>query len=570
MVWRTCWLVFAITNLGCFGEAKITGPQTGSIPPGDLADFVKPSGDPTAPDACIGMPMPAGTGGLRRLTVPEQRNSYRDLLNDQTLNPALESANAPLITEIEVEALNLAAAALVKTGKHLTHLPCTASGAFNATCVDSFISRFGRMVFRRPVRDEERQWLMTEVYDVIRTHTGFSPPATFREAVDAVAQAMLQSPQFIYALKEGVSDPALPPGVRRLTGYERAENLSYFFWRSTPDATLLDAAGSGALDTPEGVRAQAERLLNTPRAKGVIRDFAATWLELNGNDHQQSLELTPKSATAFPFDSPALRTAMREEVSALYEDVFFNQGASFATLMTSRRAYVNRSLAQMYGFSSLPASDTTYEWREHDASQRAGLFTRAAFLTAYAPQEEKSAIRRGVFMLRHALCQELGPPPPDVNNVQVPTADHAMTARESIEVRTASATCQGCHSRINPLGFVFENYDAMGRFHTTEKVTYQSQSYTLPVNSTATLIGTDFNSTLNGATELSTKLAQSGFAKDCMAFTWFQSVAPKSLTSADACGLQRVMRRFRASDDMRDLSLSLVTEEAALFIRETP
>ncbi len=546
-------------------EGTVTGTLTAPSQPGT---FVQPDGDPAAPDACANVGIAASPAHLRRLKVEEQRSAYRDILADPTLAPALEPAAGSLITEKEVEQLNLAVAELVATRKHLTYLPCDAAGAFNAACADAFIAGFGKFAFRRPLRDAEKAWLHDEIYEVFRNNTQLSPRATFREAIDAVAQAVLQSPGFLYVRNEGVADPALPAGIRRLSGFERASYLSFLLWGTTPDAALLTAAEKGELDTSDGVQAQARRLLESPRAKTAIRTFVSSWLQLDGNDHQPPLEAAPKSATAFPFDSPALRAAMREDVQSLYEQVFAAPGSPFKDLMTSRRAYVNKSLGALYGVTSPPASDTAFAWVDLNPEQRAGLFTRAGFLALYSPQENKSPIRRGVFLLRQALCQPLGDPPANVNNTAIPPSAHARTAREEVENRTAAASCQGCHSRINPLGFTLENYDAMGRFQTTETAVFNGMTSALPIDATATPVGTDFSGAVAGPVALSQALANSGMARDCLATTWFARANERALTAADACSLQRVMRRFRQTDDMRDLVLSVASDDSALFILE--
>lgn len=550
---------------GCEGLATRTGSPED---PPSVGTFQPPSGDPSAPDACANVDIAASPAQLRRLKLTEQRNAYRDILADQTLTPALEPAAGLIITEKEVDQLNLVVANLVATQKHLSYLPCDVAGSFNATCADTFIANFGKVAFRRPLRAEEKTWLRQEVYEAVRAHPLLSPPATFREAIDTVAQAILQSPQFLYVRNEGLTDPALPAGVRRLTGFERASHLSLLLWGTTPDTALLTAAEKGELDTAEGVKVQASRLLSAPRAKAAIRNFVSSWLELDGNAHQASLEAAPKSAAAFPFDSPTLRSAMREELLSLYEQTFAAPGSPFKELMTSRKAYVNKSLGALYGVSSPPASESTFAWVDLHPNQRSGLFTRAGFLALYSPQENKSPIRRGVFMLRNALCQALGDPPANVNNTPLPPSDHARTIREEVENRTSDATCQSCHSRINPLGFALENYDAMGRYQTTETAVYKGVSSTLPINATATPVGTDFTAAIAGPVALSDALANSGMARDCLATTWFSRANDRALTSADACSLQRVMRQFRQSDDMRELFLSVAADDSALFILE--
>ena len=557
--WIPCVLA-ALAISGC--EGVVTTPAGKAPVPLPIAELPK--------DACAQIEVAAGLTSLRRLSTEEQRNSFRDLLADATLTPALAPVNGPVITEAEVEKLNLAVAALVATNKHLTWLPCDPAAAVNLACADTFIATFGQVAFRRPLTAVEKAWLRTDVFDAIRARADITPPATFREAIDAVAQAILQAPQLLYVHEQGVSDASLPAGIRRLTGHERATRLSYLLWKTTPDAKLLAAAADGTLDTAGGVRAQAERLLASPRSKQTVRGFVTSWLELDGNTHQASLDATPKSATAFPFDSPSLRTAMREELVALFDRTFFAPGGSFKDLMTSNKAYVNKSLGTLYGMAAPPANDTTFAWVDLNPQQRAGLFTRAGFLALYAPQEQKSPIRRGVFLFKEALCRPLGSPPANVNNTPLTLSDQPLTVRQQVEARTGEAACQGCHKSINPLGFTLEGYDAIGRYEEIEKGVLSGQPYQLPINATATPVGTDFDKPVTGAIELSQQLASSGMAHDCLAATWFEQANPQGLTAAGgACSLQRLKARFRQTDDIRDLLLSLASDDSALFLQES-
>ncbi len=564
---RSAWVLVATLTAACEGSVVMpAGPS--AVPP---RDFTPPTGEPTpGQDACEGVPVAASTSLLRRLSVSEQRNTLLDLLANPSVSPALANQTGPIITEAEVEQLNLAVQTLVATKGHLAFLPCDAAGPFDAACADAFIADFGRFAFRRPLTMAEKAWLRDDVYNATRTLPDLSPAATFRECIDAVAQAILQSPQLLYVHETGVADASLPAGVRRLDGYERASRLSYSLWGTTPDATLLEVAETGGLDTADGVQAQAKRLMASPRSTFALDAFVSSWLELDGNSHQASLESAPKSAAAFPFDSPALRSAMRREITALFSQTFNAPGSSFNSLMTSRKAYVNKSLGALYGVAGAPTSDTTFAWVDLKAEERAGLFTRAAFLALYAPQEQKSPIRRGVFLYRRALCQPLGDPPANVSNIPLPAGDHPITTREEFEARTAAASCQGCHARINPLGFSLENYDAMGRYQTQEPVVFNGVASTLPVNAAVTTVATDFTGALTGPLDLARQLGTSGMAHDCLASTWFGQTKVGALTAGDACSLQRTMKRFRETDSLSELLLSLVSEDNALFIRESP
>jgi hypothetical protein len=578
---RALALIFILSAAACTGTISSAGnPLSPNVPggpttPTDPTNPTNPT-DPTnpsmpPPDACAGVTLAAAPSSLRRLTVEQQVNSYRDVLGDQTLAPALAAQNGPIITEQEVEQLNLAAHAMVQAGGHASFIPCDSSGAFNSTCADQFIAAFGHAVFRRPLTTDEASGFRTDVFDALRNNAAVTPAATFRECLDAVAESILQSGQFLYIHEEGVADSTVPAGFKRLSGNERAVRMSYLLWNSTPDTALLTAAESGMLDTVDGIKTQASRLLDDPKARSAVRTVVASWLQLDGNSHQSSLEAAPKDQTLFPFDNTALRTAMREETLSLYEKVFFDLGGGFSTLMTTTKSYVNKSLGQLYGVTTgLPASDSQSAWVDLDSTQRAGLFTRGAYLLLYSPQNIESPIRRGVFLLTAALGRALGTPPPNVDMSPLKPGAMALTIRAQVEQRTASAVCQQCHGRINPLGYTLGNYDAMGRYQTDDTGTLDGMAYTAPIDPDATIIDTDIQGDINGPVALAQKLGQSGMAHDAMAKIWFTHANTRAAVPTDACSLQRIDQQFRQSDDMRALVVSILTDDNALYIQESP
>jgi hypothetical protein len=63
------------------------------------------------------------------------------------------------------------------------------------------------------------------------------------------------------------------------------------------------------------------------------------------------------------------------------------------------------------------------------------------------------------------------PPPPNVDPIETsPVHAAKATLRMKLDAHIHDARCSGCHNRIDPLGLAFENYDAIGRWRTTEAV----------------------------------------------------------------------------------------------------
>jgi hypothetical protein len=491
------------------------------------------------------------------------------LLDDQALDPRLEPHVGEIISAHEVETLSDVAGELAASDGHDSYAPCELDGSADEACARGFIEAFGKQAFRRPLDGDEKAWLFGVYQDVIAADV--TPAFTFREAIGAVAEVTLQAPQHVYVHEQGVADPSLPDGVRRLTGHERATRLSYLMASTTPDAELMAAADNGELNDMDGVRAQAERLLDAPAAREMVRAFASSWLRLNDTPQHPSLEKLTKNGEKFPLDSPELRTAMRTESEHLYERAFFEAGQTFASLLTGTDAYVDGPLAELYGVSDGPSEPGDFQWVALPSAERAGIFTRAAFLTSTANADYQSGVLRGVHLYRHVLCQPLPDPPANVDNTPPEPSDSSTpkSVRQLFETKTAG-DCQSCHGFVNPLGFAFEGYDALGQFQTTESGELDGEPFSVPVDSSATLAAGDLQGPVSDAVALSRMLAESDMAHDCMVEAWFERALSREPSTNEACGLDAIKARFRDSSDLRELLLQIAASDSALYIEEAP
>jgi hypothetical protein len=551
-----------LSALGC--EGHIVGLSV----PRAVPNGVDPA-DPDAVmlDACAQAPVTAAAAGLKRLTATQLINTERDLFSSPTLEFAVHAGHEPVVTLLEVDKLNAAVHALIATGKHLAFSPCDVKGSGSEACAQGFIRALGQKAFRRPVSADEVTWL-TDTWRKARA-VSLVPAITFEESLGVVAEVMLQSLPHLYLRPVGVVDGTLPAGLRTLDGYERASQLSYLLLDSMPTPALFAAAASGELDTADGVRTHARALLDGPSGRKVVRDFASHYLGLDATELHPSLEDNPKSATRFPFDTPELRAAMRTESAALFEASFSESGDTFASLMTSNRAFVNGPLASLYGVTGVTGN--TFRWVDLDATQRAGLFTRAAFLSITASQEYQSPIHRGVFVLRDTLCQVVAPPPPDVDNTPLKPVTGALSIRQLTDGRTQGAECIGCHAQFNPIGYTLENYDAFGRWQVADTGKLPDGTpFSTPVDSTATIVVSDLQGTVSGGRELSEKLAHSAMARDCMATQWFHRIIGRAPVAEDACTVARLRADFRKTGDLKTLVLDTVTSPSALLLEESP
>lgn len=510
---------------------------------------------------------------MRRMNPDQFENTMRDLFGDAELELELDADAGQVISLLAVDKLNAAAEAIVARRASWTHqvFPCDTAGAEDAACVDGFIRTFGRRAYRRTLTE-------TEVAELQADYTAARETQSFEQSLLVVLKVIIQSPEVYYFLEHGrdaKSGEEVASGVYPLNGWERATRLSYFLWNTTPDDALLDAAESGALDTEDGIRKEAERLLEDPKARKTLVRFFTEWLELNGTNKHSGLADAPKSADLYPEDSPALRAAMRVELEALVERVLFEGDGTFETLLTTTDAYVDGPLAALYGVEG-PSAEGEFAWVKLPSDQRAGIFTRAGFLSVFSGNEVKSPIRRGAYVLQGVLCSTLGPPPPNASDVPVKGGNVdedgvtvQKTIRQDVEAKTSSKDCVGCHSRINPVGFTFEHYDALGRWMDKETGEDESGPYSLDIDATGVMPGSGSNEPIpvDGAVEISAAIATDEQAMMCLTERLFETALERLPVDRDLLSVEAAISEIGSGSSVRDIVVALSTSPAFLHTR---
>lgn len=442
------------------------------------------------------------------------------------------NADAGLVTSVHAEqymraAQAVAEAAVPQAGQWL---PCAGDGDQTA-CAEQFARDAGRRMFRRPLADDE----VTKYAELVRGE------ASFEDGLRVALQAMLASPYFLYRFEVGE-----PDGDRfRLTGYELAAALSYGLWGTTPDGALLDAAEAGQLDTPDGLEAQVRRLLDDPRAREMVGTFAVQWLGV------ENIATVDKNAGQFPGFDSAMRSAALEETRRLVGHVTFDGSGRFEELLTADYAFLDAGLAALYG---LPAP--AEPWAQTGLPpERAGLLGQVAMLGTYAYSDQTSPVRRGLFVRRALLCQDLPPPPPEAGGV--PEVDPTATTRERFEQHMNDPVCRSCHQFIDPIGFGFEHFDPVGA--------WRDQDAGQPVDASAQLSGVETLDDgqlvpFSSLPELGTVLAATEAAPACFARHYFRYTHGRLETEADDCALQTLTERFgQAEHDIVSLIVATLT-----------
>jgi len=302
-----------------------------------------------------------------------------------------------------------------------------------------FSRRFMEAAFRRPLSEGYRRIVEKQ----------FAAAKTPEIAVTRVVLFTLKSPGFLY--------PGLR-GDRPIDDYDVAARLALALWDSIPDKRLLDAAAAGKLKTREQIAAQATRMVADARTKAKLGGFFHHWLEFDRAESAQ------KDAKTFPgFDAAAL-SDLRTSLMLFIDQVVWNDQSNYRELLQADYLLLNNRLGKLYG-KDIPGDG--FQRVEFDPKERAGVITHPYLLAALANPKSTSPIHRGVFLTRNIVGIRLKPPPKAVV-FEESKFDPSLTMREKITQLTKSATCQGCHSMINPLGFSLENYDAIGRWRTQD------------------------------------------------------------------------------------------------------
>jgi len=411
----------------------------------------------------------------------------------------------------------------------------------------AFVTAFGRRAFRRPLTDAE---VTTHVALFNQGPTLYPGVDAFKAGASLVIQAMLQSPHFLYRTELGTVAPSASQVA--LSDWEVGAKLALAVTNTIPDDVLLAAAAAGKLHEPSDVSAQAERLLQGTTGAVGLSNFNLQVYRLGTYDG------ITRDAAVFPDFKPDAPTAMKQEVLQ-FLSWLFRENRGVKDFYTTPMGFVNSLLSPLYGVTGNPSSDPTMLTKvDLDPSQRSGLLTQAGFLSSYlSVGNEPDIIHRGVFIAQRLLCKTLPPPDPRAAATMLPDTP-GMTNRERVEMTTGKGTCgQACHGRLfNPLGYAFENYDAIGKYRTTDqgKPVDAADSYTFDG---------ELKSFKNGV-ELSQLMADAKETHACYIRNMMTYLRGREVDSTEEETVDYFARRSRAGMTLHDLELALVTSEAFL------
>jgi hypothetical protein len=535
--------LLAASAMGCMGTAELNyGKDPTQLYPN------RPDVEGGSLTACQPVPSPGRTP-LRRLTNEEYDNTIEALLGLPGHHSAdfpadlaglgfTTNADAFSVSVRHTEKYLEAAEKLAAAANLSALLPCTAT---TDACATQFIEAFGFKAFRRPLKDDQKARLKT-------VFTAGKNLSNFATGIRMVIETVLQSPEFLYRPEFGVASSGAE--VVPLDDHEMATRLSYFLWGTMPDSVLFAAASRGELQTGDQILAQARRMIADPRAHKTVARFNSEWLHL---DHLNESE---KDETLFP-NWAVLKPLMRKETELFLEDVFWNPDSDVSALFSSKTSWMNQTLANFYGVTGPTSAE--FVKVTLDPTKRQGLLTQASLMAALASTNESHPVHRGRFVRQQLFCQFLPPPPPGVQIIP-PEPDPNLTTRERFAEHSTNAVCAGCHSMMDPIGFGFENYDAIGAHRTTENGK--------PINATGTLTKTSVDGDFNGPIELSTRLAGAQEVRECVTTMWFRFAAGRQESSEDECTLEYGQKLFDEAQGKLPELLVAITQTDAFRYRK--
>jgi hypothetical protein len=385
-------------------------------------------------------------------------------------------------------------------------------------CARTIIAGFARRAFRRPVPDEEIGRLL-KLFQSVAADGG-----SFENSIKVTLQAVLVSPHFLFR-GELQPEPGNPKRIQPIDEFALASRLSYYLWSSMPDDELFRQAERGTLR--RNLEAQVKRMLRDPKAGALVENFAGQWLQL------RNLDLVLPDAKQFPDFDEDLRRAMRQETEMFFAYIL-REDRSVLEFIDANYTFANERLARFYGVRAPPGGE--FQRVSLKGPRRGGLLTQASILTITSNPTRTSPVKRGKWVLENILGTPPPPPPPNVPELK---DDHAAvlsgTLRQRMEQHRADPNCASCHARMDPIGFGFENYDAIGA--------WRDRDGDFPIDATGKLVSGE---SFSGAAEFKTVLLKKKRAEfvRCLTGKMLTYALGRGLEYYDDCAVDDITRRL--------------------------
>ena len=396
---------------------------------------------------------------------------------------------------------------------------------FDQACASVFLSKYGRLLYRRPLSASE----LASVLTLSKAATEQS--GDFYKGLEIGLSRLIASPKFIFRIEASELDPH-NPAARRLNDYSLATRISFLLWDAPADDALLDAAARGDLRDRAKLAAQVDRMIASPRFEQGVRSFFS---DMFGFEQFDGLT---KDQSIYPKFSAAMANDAKEQMLRTVVDLLLTNKGDYRDLFTTRKTFLNRNLAALY---KLPVDEAGVDgWVPYtfDAKgNRAGVLSLAGFLMLDPTHEGRSSPTiRGKTVRELFLCEPVPVPPPNVNFAAVQNTGDLVhrTARDRLSVHQENPACSGCHAITDPIGLAMENYDAIGTFRTHENGAL--------IDASGVLDGKSYTDALG----LQRLLRDNPSTPACVTQRAFEYGGGRPLTSSEQKWLEYAVDRFAA------------------------
>jgi hypothetical protein len=401
---------------------------------------------------------------------------------------------------------------------------CTPAEVADAACLTEVAHAAGRRALRRPLSEPEVEQLVDAALPFALDPAPGEEP-DFRWAVEVLLASLLAHPEFLHKVEIGEEERS--DGSVRLGSHEIAARLAFTLWGSIPDDALLDAAAAGALDTPDGIEAEAERMLDDARAREQVQAFYAQWLGYANED----IPLTG---------------AMRAEAAAMVERVSFDDALSHRALFTLEETFVDATLAASYALDAPSSTDDAgFGWVSYDAD-RAGILATGALLVASGV--EPSLARRGLRVLDRMLCVAIALPDEAIDTDAVNDPVNGACKAERSKKHREDGACAACHQQFDPIGQGLDGYDTSGRPRELEVDLVPDDGIDCPVDVDGSIALDGEARAFSGPRQLGERLAASSDIDACFVRRMFAFAVGRAPATEDKALVNELGDQLSAAD----------------------
>jgi hypothetical protein len=483
-----------------------------------MAAHTAPAGAPSAGEG-IAAPAPGEPGmvAMRRINETQYRQTIADIFGkdieiagrfeaDQRLDGLMAVGSAQLSIssgglEQYISMARSVSDQVLDAKRSANFLPCKPANpkAADDACTAQFIRTQGRKLFRRPLTEDEVA-MRVELANSVSTRVN-----DYTTGLNLALVSLLTAPEFLFRIEIAEADPAAA-GALRLSGYTKAERLSYLLWNTGPDDELLTVAASGEIHTPAGLKKQVDRLIASPRVEGGVRALFRDMLQLS------RFENTVKDGATFPKYSFAIAEAAQEQTLRTLVDHLLTRNGDYRQVFTTPHTFIDRGLAAVYDVPFL-GSEEWAPYTQPAGVDHAGIITQVAFLSMFSHPGRTSPTKRGVGVQEIFLCRVMPLPDDDIDFSLINDTNNGVlkTVRARLEAHATEPTCAACHLLTDPVGLALERYDSIGQRRMRENGEV--------INVAAELNGTKFE----GASGLGEVLGRDPAVPDCLVRNVFTS-----------------------------------------------